>query len=66
MGWRKPGEATPRKAKVTQSAKKIIATIFWVAKKFCWLVSKKESPLLSSTHPIAQIWQPVIITSSPN
>jgi len=26
--WRKPGEAPPRKAKVTQSAKKIIATIW--------------------------------------
>ena len=29
MEWHKPGEALPRKAKVTQSAKKIMATIFW-------------------------------------
>ena len=29
MEWRKPGEAPPRKAKVTQSAKKIMTTIFW-------------------------------------
>ena len=27
--WRKPGEAPPRKVKVTQSAKKIMATTFW-------------------------------------
>lgn len=27
--WHKPGEAPPRKAKGTQSAKKIMATIFW-------------------------------------
>ena len=27
--WCKPGEALPRKAKVTQSAKKIMATIVW-------------------------------------
>jgi len=27
--WRKPGEAPPRKAKVTQSTKKVMATIFW-------------------------------------
>ena len=29
MEWRKPGEAPLRKAKVTQSTKKIMATIFW-------------------------------------
>ena len=29
MEWRKPGEAPPRKAKVTKSTKKIMATIFW-------------------------------------
>ena len=29
MEWRKPGEAPPRKAKGTQSTKKIMATIFW-------------------------------------
>jgi len=29
LEWRKPVEAPPRKAKVTQSAKKIMATIFW-------------------------------------
>jgi len=27
--WHKPGEASPRKAKVTQPTKKIMATIFW-------------------------------------
>jgi len=29
MEWCKPGEAPPRTVKVTQSAKKIMATIFW-------------------------------------
>src|SRR5215469_1542251 len=29
MEWRKLGEAPPRKAKVTKSTKKIMATIFW-------------------------------------
>ena len=29
MEWRKPGEAPPRKAKVTQSTKKLMATMFW-------------------------------------
>jgi len=29
MEWCKPGKAPPRKAKVTQSTKKIMATIFW-------------------------------------
>lgn len=29
MEWRKPGEAPPRKARVTQSTKKVMATVFW-------------------------------------
>jgi len=42
MEWCKPGEAPPRTAKVTQSAKKIMATIFWDSRGIL-LIDLKES-----------------------
>jgi len=41
MEWRKPVEAQPRKAKVTQSAKKFMATIFWDCRGI-FLINFKE------------------------
>jgi hypothetical protein len=45
VGWHKPGIAPLRKAKVTQSTKKIMATIFWDYRGIFSLISKKGTPL---------------------
>ena len=50
MEWRKPGEKRPRKAKVTQSAKKIMATIFWDAEGILLIDYKERNTTVNAEY----------------
>ena len=50
MEWRKPGEAPPRKAKVTLSAKKIMATIFWDCRGILLIDFKERNTTVNGAY----------------
>jgi len=50
MEWRKPGEAPPRKAKVTQSAKKIMTTIFWDCRGILLIDFKERNSTVNAAY----------------
>ena len=50
MEWRKPGEAPPRKAKVTQSTKKIMATIFWDCRGILLIDFKERNTTVNAAY----------------
>ena len=50
MEWRKPGEAPPRKAKVAQSTKKIMATIFWDCRGILLIDFKERNTTVNAVY----------------
>jgi len=50
MEWRKPGEAPPRKAKVTKSTKKIMATIFWDCRGILLIDFKERNTTVNAAY----------------
>ena len=50
MEWRKPDEALPRKAKVTQSTKKIMATIFWDCRGILLIDFKERNTTVNAAY----------------
>jgi len=50
MEWCKPGEAPPRMAKVTQPAKKIMATIFWDCKGILLIDFKERNTSVNDAY----------------
>ena len=50
MEWRFPGEPPPRKAKVTQSSKKIMATIFWDCEGILLIDFKERNTTVNATY----------------
>jgi len=50
MEWRKPGDALPRKAKVTQSTKNIMATIFWDCRGILLNDFKERNTIVNATY----------------
>jgi len=51
--WRKPGEAPPRKVKVTQSAKKIMATIFWDCRGILLIDLKERNTTVNAVYSVS-------------
>ena len=50
MEWRKPGEVPPRKAKVTQSTKKIMETIFWDCRGILLIDFKERNTTVNAAY----------------
>jgi len=50
MEWCKPGEAPLRKAKVTHSAKKIMATIFWDCRGILLIDFKERNTTVNTAY----------------
>lgn len=50
MEWRRPGEAPPLKAKVTQSTKKVMATIFWDCKGILLIDFKERNTTMNGEY----------------
>lgn len=50
MKWRKKGESAPKKAKVTQSVKKIMATIFWDCEGILLIDFKKCNKTVNAAY----------------
>ena len=53
MEWHKPGEAPPRKAKVTQSAKKIMETIFWDCREILSIDFKERNTTVNAAYYVS-------------
>lgn len=50
MEWRRLGEKPPRKAKVTQSTKKIMATVFWDCQGILMIDIKERNTTVKGTY----------------